>query len=488
MIFSLKKSEIKGFVMEENKEGTKELERGLSNRHIQLIALGGAIGTGLFMGAGKTIHLAGPSILLVYSIIGIMLFFVMRALGEVLLSNLKYRSFNDIAGDLLGENAAFFTGWTYWFCWITMGTANVIAVVSYTQFWWPSVPIWLPSGLCIVLLYFLNLVSVKVFGELEFWFSMVKIIAIVFLIIVGGYLVFTGFVSPSGNKAELSNIWKHGGIFPNGIMGFFAGFQIAVFAFVGVELVGMTAAETRDPKKTLPKAINAIPIRIIIFYVFALIAIISVTPWNLIDPDKSPFVEMFVLAGIASAAGIINFVVLTSAASAANSGVYSISRMIYGLGLEKQAPKIMTKLSKNHIPNNALLFSVICLGIATFVLLASPTIMEAFTIVTTISAVCFMFIWTIILLFYIAYRKKRPELHEKSCYKMPGGVVMCYVVLAFFAFVIVLLMFEPDTLKALLLTPIWFVILFIANVIRKGKRDQEVIKNPESRTENEESL
>lgn len=448
------------------------LERGLSNRHIQLIALGGAIGTGLFMGAGKTISLAGPSILLVYTIIGFMLFFVMRALGEVLLSNTDYRSFNDIAGDLLGDRAAFFTGWTYWFCWITMGTANVIAVVDFSWYWWPNLPIWLPSGLCIILLYGLNLVSVKVFGELEFWFSMVKIIAIIFLIIVGIYLVSTNFVSPTGTEAKFSNIWSHNGFFPNGVKGFFAGFQIAVFAFVGVELVGMTAAETKDPSVTLPKAINAIPVRIVIFYVFALMAIISVTPWDQISPDKSPFVGMFSLAGITAAAGIINFVVLTSAASAANSGVYSISRMVYGLSKEGQAPKCMSKLSKRHIPSNALLFSIICLALTTFILFMNPTIMGAFTVITTISAVCFMFIWTIILLFYIAYRKKRPEEHEKSIYKMPGGITMCYVVLAFFAFVVVLLMFEEDTLHALLLTPIWFIVLWIADIIRKRKAAQ----------------
>lgn len=451
---------------EEAKE-TGELKRGLSNRHIQLIALGGAIGTGLFMGSGKTIYLAGPSILLVYLIIGVMLFFVMRALGEVLLSNLKYRSFNDIAGDLLGEKAAFFTGWTYWFCWITMGTANLIAVVQFTHYWWPWLPVWLPSGLCLILLYVLNVVSVRWFGELEFWFSMIKIIAIVFLILVGAYLVVTGFVSPSGNEAKLSNIWDYGGIFPKGIGGFFAGFQIAVFAFVGIELVGMTAAETRDPMVTLPKAINAIPIRIIIFYLFALMAIISVTPWTSISPDQSPFVETFDLAGIAAAAGIINFVVLTSAASAANSAVYSLSRQVYGLAVDGQAPKVMSKLSKRDIPGNSLIFSIVCLALTTFVLLASPTIMDAFTTVTTISSVCFIFVWTIIILFYMAYRRKKPTEHKTSIYKMPGGIFMCYAVLAFFVFVIILLTLERDTLHALILTPIWFIVLFIADFIRK---------------------
>lgn len=454
-------------VMEDKSKHDGELERGLSNRHIQLIALGGAIGTGLFMGSGKTIHLAGPSILLVYLIIGVMLFFVMRALGEVLLSNLKYRSFNDIAGDLLGEKAAFFTGWTYWFCWITMGTANLIAVVQFTHYWWPDLPVWLPSGLCLVLLYILNVVSVRWFGELEFWFSMIKIVAIIFLILVGAYLVITGFVSPTGNEAKLSNIWAYGGIFPNGITGFFAGFQIAVFAFVGIELVGMTAAETRDPLVTLPKAINAIPIRIIIFYLFALMAIISVTPWIHISADKSPFVETFDLAGIAAAAGIINFVVLTSAASAANSAVYSISRQVYGLAIDGQAPNAMSKLSKRNIPGNSLMFSIICLAVTTLVLLASPTIMDAFTTITTISSVCFIFVWTIIILFYMAYRRKKPEEHAKSIYKMPGGVYMCYAVLAFFVFVIILLTLQQDTLRALILTPIWFIVLFVADIFRK---------------------
>ena len=446
---------------------TGELNRGLSNRHVQLIALGGAIGTGLFMGSGKTIYLAGPSILLVYLIIGVMLFFVMRALGEVLLSNLKYRSFNDMAGDLLGERTAFFTGWTYWFCWITMGTANLIAVVQFTHYWWDWLPVWLPSGLCLVLLYILNVVSVRWFGELEFWFSMVKIIAIIFLILVGAYLVVTGFVSPSGNQAKFSNIWEYGGFFPKGIWGFFAGFQIAVFAFVGIELVGMTAAETRDPMVTLPKAINAIPIRIIIFYLFALMAIISVTPWTFISPDQSPFVETFDLAGIAAAAGIINFVVLTSAASAANSAVYSLSRQVYGLAVDGQAPKVMSKLSKRNIPGNSLVFSIACLALTTFVLLASPTIMDAFTTVTTISSVCFIFVWTIIILFYMSYRRKKPSEHKASIYKMPGGLFMCYAVLAFFVFVIILLTLEKDTLHALILTPIWFVMLFIADFIRK---------------------
>ena len=257
-----------------------ELQRSLSNRHIQLIAIGGAIGTGLFMGSGKTISLAGPSIIFVYMIIGFMLFFVMRAMGELLLSNLKYKSFIDFSADLLGPMAGYFTGWTYWFCWIVTGIADVIAISGYTHFWFPDIPLWLPAIGCVALLLSLNLITVKMFGELEFWFAMIKIVAICALVCTGLYMVTTAFQSPTGNSASMANLWNDGGMFPHGLMGFFAGFQIAVFAFVGIELVGTTAAETKNPERNLPRAINSIPLRIIMFYVFALIAILAVTPWR----------------------------------------------------------------------------------------------------------------------------------------------------------------------------------------------------------------
>ncbi len=322
-----------------------ELKRSLSNRHIQLIAIGGAIGTGLFMGSGKTISLAGPSIIFVYMIIGFMLFFVMRAMGELLLSNLNYKSFIDFSADLLGPRAGYFTGWTYWFCWIVTGIADVIAISGYTQFWFPDIPLWLPAIACVALLLSLNLITVKMFGELEFWFAMIKIVAICALVCTGLYMVVTAFQSPNGNTASVANLWNDGGMFPHGLMGFFAGFQIAVFAFVGIELVGTTAAETKNPERNLPRAINSIPLRIIMFYVFALIAILAVTPWRDVVANKSPFVELFMLAGLPAAAGIINFVVLTSAASSANSGVFSTSRMLFGLALEGEAPRKFKILS-----------------------------------------------------------------------------------------------------------------------------------------------
>lgn len=446
----------------QDRHGHDGLQRSLSHRHIQLIAIGGAIGTGLFMGSGKTISLAGPSIVFVYAIIGTMLFFVMRAMGELLLSNLRYKSFIDFASDLLGPWAGFFTGWTYWFCWIVTGIADVIAISSYAQFWLPGLPQWAPALMCVGLLLGLNLLTVKLFGEIEFWFAMIKIVAIVALVGTGLAMVAGGFVSPAGRAASLANLWNDGGMFPHGAMGFFAGFQIAVFAFVGIELVGTTAAEAEDPERTLPRAINSIPVRIIVFYVCALIAIMAVTPWRDVVPGRSPFVELFVLAGLPAAAGVVNFVVLTSAASSANGGVFSTSRMLYGLALKGDAPRAFHRLSRAGVPARGLLFSCTCLLAGAFLMWVVPDLVQAFTLVTTVSAILFMFVWSLILLSYIAYRRRCPGLHAASRYRMPGGVAMCWACLAFFAAILVLLCLEPDTRQALAVTPLWFVLLGLA--------------------------
>ncbi|MDU4094811.1 MAG: D-serine/D-alanine/glycine transporter [Pantoea sp.] len=455
--------------MLQNAENPDKLRRSLHNRHIQLIAIGGAIGTGLFMGSGKTISLAGPSIIFVYMIIGFMLFFVMRAMGELLLSNLEYKSFSDFAADLLGPWAGYFTGWTYWFCWVVTGIADVVAISSYFQLWFPDFSIWMSALLCVVVFLALNIVTVKLFGELEFWFAIIKIVAIVALIVTGIVLVAMHYPSPGGGTASLSNIWNEGGMFPKGLSGFFAGFQIAVFAFVGVELVGTAAAETHDPHKVLPRAINAIPLRVIMFYVLALMVIMAVTPWNHVVADRSPFVEMFMLIGLPAAASIVNFVVLTSAASSANSGIFSTSRMLYGLAEQGVAHRAFGRLSARAVPTAGLLFSCLCLLVGVALIYLIPNVMTVFTMVTTVSAILFMFVWSIILCSYLAYRKKYPQRHQQSQFKMPLGKLMCWVCMAFFVFVIVLLTLQEDTRQALMVTPLWFALLGIGWWLRSRK-------------------
>lgn len=443
----------------------QELKRDLKNRHVQLIAIGGTIGTGLFLGAGKAIQLAGPSIIFAYLLVGIALFFVMRALGELLLSNVGYQSFTDFAIDYIGPWAGYVTGWTYWFCWIMTAMADIIAVGVYVQYWF-DIPQWIPALVCLVILLSLNLLTVKLFGELEFWFALIKVITILALIAVGIVLLVIGFQTDTGS-VSVNNLWEHGGLFPNGISGFLLSFQMVVFAFVGVELVGVSAAETSNPQKNIPSAINKIPIRILFFYVGALFIILCINPWNQLNASSSPFVQVFSLVGIPVAAGIINFVVLTSAASACNSGLFSTSRMLYNLGSHNQGPAKLAKLNKNHVPGNALLLSTIVVSIGALLSKLIPE--QAFGIVTTISAICFIWVWSIILICHIRYKKSRPDLHKKSIFKAPLTPFINYVVLALFAFILLIMLVAEATRVALLMTPLWFVLLFILYALRKKK-------------------
>ncbi|AWE07611.1 amino acid permease [Lysinibacillus sp. 2017] len=440
-----------------------ELKRDLKNRHVQLIAIGGTIGTGLFLGSGRAVSLAGPSIILAYLIVGIALFFVMRALGELLLSKGGYSSFTEFATEYLGEWAGYITGWTYWFCWIMTAMADIIAIGMYMQYWF-DIPQWVPAILCLIVLLALNLLTVKLFGELEFWFALIKIITIVALIVIGIVLLIIGFETDSG-KVAVSNLWAHGGLFPNGAFGFLMAFQMVVFAFVGVELIGVTASETANPQKNIPSAINKIPFRILLFYVGALFVILTINPWDTFSAASSPFVQVFTLVGIPVAAGIINFVVITSAASSGNSGLFSTSRMLFSLGNNKQAPKAFGKLNKHSVPQNGLILSGAIVSAGALLSYFMPE--DAFSIVTTVSSICFIWVWSIILISHIIYKKRHPELHATSIFKAPLTPFINYVVLAFFVFLLVVMAISDLTRTALMFTPLWFILLFVLYKVQK---------------------
>lgn len=437
--------------------GKNQLQRELSNRHIQLIAIGGAIGTGLFLGAGQTIALTGPSILLTYIIIGFMLFMFMRGLGEILVANTNFKSFADVTNEYIGSFAGFVTGWTYWLCWIITGMAEVTAVAKYVSFWFPNVPNWLSALFCVLVLMSLNLLSAKLFGELEFWFAIIKIITIIALIVVGAIMIIMAYKTQFGH-ASLTNLYNNG-IFPKGMSGFVMSFQMALFSFVGIELIGVTAGETKDPKTTLPKAINSVPLRILVFYVGALAVIMSIIPWAQINPEESPFVRLFALIGIPFAAGIINFVVLTAAASSCNSGIFSNSRMLFGLSKKDQAPPILSSTNKNGVPHIAIFASCALLLIAALLNYIIPNATLVFTYITTVSTVLFIVVWALIIVAYINYHRRNPEAHKKATFKLPGGKYMGYAILVFFVLVFCLLFVKADTRIAVFLTPIWFIIL-----------------------------
>lgn len=437
----------------------KQLQRELNNRHIQLIAIGGAIGTGLFLGSGQTISLTGPSLLFTYMLIGIVLFAFMRALGELLLSNSKFNSFVDIANEYLGPFGGFVIGWTYWVCWIVSSMSDLTAMGQYFAYWYPQVPHWLTVLFIVLLLISFNLLGARLFGELEFWFSIIKVVTIITMVIVGLVLIFLSFKTEYGH-ASFGNLIHHGGMFPHGAAGFLMSFQIAVYSFIGIELIGVTAGETKNPEKTIPKAINNVPIRILLFYIGGLLVIMSVIPWFKVDPDSSPFVKLFTLIGVPFAAGIVNFVVLTAAASATNSGIYSNSRILFGLAKQGLGPKVLTKTNSNGVPYLSMLVSSITLLIAALLNFIFPDAIKLFIYVTTLSTVLFLVVWGMIIVSYIAYVKKNPEQHQSSAFKFWGGKIIAYIVLSFFIFIFILLFFSKDTRVAIFISPLWFIFLF----------------------------
>ncbi|WP_268912876.1 amino acid permease [Lentilactobacillus sp. SPB1-3] len=422
-------------------EDQKVLSRSLKSRHIQMIAIGGAIGTGLFLGSSSAIHLSGPSIILSYLIVGGFCFLLMRAIGELLLSDQTKHSFLDFVKEYLGDRFEFVTGWTYWFCWISLAMADLTATGIYVKYWFPGVPQWIPPLIILGSLFLANKVNVKLFGELETWFSMIKVIAIVLLVAVGFFLAIFKFKVAGGYTAGFNNLFDHGGFFPTGISGFLLSFQMVVFAFVGIEMVGMTAGETDNPEENLPKAINSLPIRIGLFYVGSMIAVMSVFPWNHIKTSVSPFVQVFSGIGVVGAAGILNFVVLTAAISATNSCLFSTSRTMYALGMGGNASSFVTKLSRNGVPNLALNVSTVVLLIIVALNYFMPE--GVFSLVSSVSTINFVIVWVILIVVHLVYRHHHPE--GAKTFRMPGYPIADYATLLFFAGILIFLLFNQST-------------------------------------------
>jgi D-serine/D-alanine/glycine transporter len=394
----------------------------------------------------------------------------MRAMGELLLSNTSYKSFVDFATAYLGPWAGFFLGWSYWLGWVVTAIADIIAIGGYMQFWYPDLPVWLPALATIGILTTLNLLTVKMFGETEFWFSMIKIVAIIAFLILGISLVSIGFVSPSGVKASFKHITDPASFLPHGITGFLSGFQMAVFAFWGSNWSGQLPQKPKILKNHCQKPLTRF-LGVFCCFTLVLLVIISVMSWQHVDPNQSPFVALFKLVGLTAAAAVVNFVVLTSAMSSANSGIFATSRMLYGLAVEQDAPQRFTRLSKGKVPVQAILCSMGCV-VAGMILFITPNVMSAFNIVTAFTSILTVFAFAMILLSYLAYRKQRPDLHAQSVYKMPAGIFMSWAGIAFMVFVVVILCLDHDTRISLFASPIWFIGLFIAYKYRSN-RDPE---------------
>ena len=426
----------------------QELHRGLSSRQIQMIALGGTIGVGLFMGASSTIAWTGPSVILAYLIAGLFLFLVMRAMGEMVYLYPTTGSFANYATDYLHPVAGYVTAWANIFQWIVVGMSEVIAVGEYMKFWWPELPTWIPGIIVVVILAAANAVSVKAFGEFEFWFATIKVVTIILMIVAGFGLIFFG-LGNGGNPIGLGNLWEHGGFLPKGILGFFFALSIVIGSYQGVELIGITAGETKDPQKNIKRAVNGVIWRILIFYLGAIFVIVTVYPWNELQDLGSPFVATFAKVGITIAAGLINFVVITAAMSGCNAGIFSSSRMIFTLAQNGHLPRIFTRVMKNGVPFYTVLAVSIGIFVGVILNVVLPMIIDGaeniFVYVYSASILPGMIPWFMILFSHIQFRRKFPEKIENHPFKMPFAPFSNYLTIAFLVLVLIGMVINVET-------------------------------------------
>ena len=436
--------------------------RGLQNRHVQLIAIAGTIGTGLFLGAGRSLSLTGPSIILVYMLTGAFMYLMMRAIGEMLYMDPDQHTFINFITKYLGKGWGYFSGWSYWVSLVFLGMAEITAVSNYVQLWFPNWPAWQIQIIFLALLSCVNLIAVKVFGEVEFWFGMIKIVTILALIATGIFMVTTNFETPAGH-ASLTNITSGFQMFPNGWVKFVMAFQMVFFAYQAIEFVGITTSETANPRQVLPKAIKEIPIRIVIFYVGALLAIMAIFPWQQLPVNKSPFVTVFQMVGIKWAAGLINFVVLTAAASSLNSTLYSTGRHLYQIAKETPNSKVMNRLilnslSRMGIPSRAIIFSAIVVAVSAFINVL-PGVSDAFALITASSSGVYIAIYILTMLAHLKYRKSKEFMPDG--FVMPAYKVLNPLTIVFFLFVFVCLFLQESTYIGAIGATIWIILFGI---------------------------
>lgn len=445
-----------------SQETENGMVRGLQNRHVQLIAIAGTIGTGLFLGAGRSLSLTGPSIILVYMLTGAFMYLMMRAIGEMLYMDPDQHTFINFITKYLGKGWGYFSGWSYWVSLVFLGMAEITAVSNYVQLWFPNWPAWQIQIVFLALLSCVNLIAVKIFGEVEFWFGMIKIVTILALIATGIFMVTTNFETPAGH-ASLTNITNGFQMFPNGWVKFVMAFQMVFFAYQAIEFVGITTSETANPRQVLPKAIKEIPIRIVIFYVGALLAIMAIFPWQQLPVNKSPFVTVFQMVGIKWAAGLINFVVLTAAASSLNSTLYSTGRHLYQIAKETPNSKVMNRLKLNSlsrmgIPSRAIIFSAIVVAVSAFINIL-PGVSDAFALITASSSGVYIAIYILTMLAHLKYRKSKEFMPDG--FVMPAYKVLNPLTIVFFLFVFVCLFLQESTYIGAIGATVWIVLFGI---------------------------
>ena len=441
-----------------------ELKRGLKNRHIQLIALGGAIGTGLFLGVAQTIQQAGPSALLGYAIAGLVAFLIMRQLGEMIVDEPVAGSFGYFASKYGSPMAGFVSGWNYWVMYILVSMAELSALGIYVQYWFPDIPTWVSALAFFVLVNSLSLLNVKTFGELEFWFSIIKVAAVVGMIVFGLYLLISDTAGP---QAGVANLWQHGGFFPNGFAGLALSMAVIMFSFGGLEMIGITAAEADNPGHTIPRAINQAIWRIAIFYVGALAVLLMLYPWQKVVTGGSPFVLIFAALDSNAVANILNLVVLTAALSVYNGCTYANSRMLFGLAEQGNAPRALLKVSKRGVPLAALGVSAVATGICICVNYFLPR--DAFGMLMGLAVAALVINWGMVCWSHLRFRRAKQAAGQATAFRSPWFPLTNYLCLAFLAGIIVVMYLTPGLQLSVWMIPAWLALLALGYWLRQRK-------------------
>ncbi|WP_057895753.1 amino acid permease [Liquorilactobacillus oeni] len=450
----------------------RKLNRELTSRHMQMIALGGTIGVGLFMGSTSTIKWTGPSVLLAYALAGLVLYLVMRALGEMLYVDPSTASFAKFASEYIHPLAGYLTAWSNIFQYLVVGISEVIAVGQYLNYWWPGIPGWVSGTAIVVTLCAANLASVKAYGELESWFALIKVVTIIFMLILGALVILLG-VGNHGQPLGFSNLWAHGGFFTGGFKGFIFALSIVIASYQGIEVIGITAGEAQNPQTTIVKSIKSIVARILIFYIGSIFVIVTIYPWNKLAQVGSPFVETFSRVGITAAAGIINFVLVTAAMSGCNSGIFSSSRMLYTLGLKKEISEKFIKVSRHGVPTLPVL--LISTGIFCGMLLNEllPYIFKGssnvFVLVYSSSVLPGMVPWFVILLSQLKFRKMHPEKLINHPFKLPFCPLSNYFALTVLLLTLVFMFFNPETRISVLVGFVFLIMMSLIYCVTRKK-------------------
>lgn len=421
----------------ENEGYSKDLKK----RQLQMIAIGGAIGSGLFLGTGKLLNVAGPSVIIAYAIAGFFAFIVVRALGELVVYRPASGSFVSYTREFLGEKGAFASGWMYFLVWATGGIADVTAVAIYANYWnaFNGIPQWIIALLALILVMTVNLISVRYFGEFEYWFAIIKVAAVVGFLIVGVYILGSG-TEVNGNQPGPHLISDNGGMFPNGFWVMLVVLPGVVFAYAALEMVSIAAGENDNPKKIVPKATNAVIWRIGIFYLGSVLILILVLPYSSYSADESPFVTALTGIGFSQAGSIMNFVVLTAALSSVNSGLYATARILKSMSAAKSAPEFVGKMNKRNVPVGGVL--LVCAFYFMGIVLNFFVPEDAFEIVLNLAALGILSTWSFIMLSHISYvRRAKKGIIERSSFRLPGAPYINYITLAFLLLVFVLMWF-----------------------------------------------